>query len=110
MIKVENSLFAVLTGEIMKQINIHLNSQLFRLSNNILFIIILMIVLLCGCDKKEPLKIVFVGDLTGNMSELLPNSRNDVLLAVEERNAKLPLINMEMLNVKHPLFRLIMEK
>jgi len=79
-------LLALFKGVIMKKK--FPNIPFIRLCNNIYSIIILMIVLLCGCDKKEPLKIGFVGDLTGNMSELGINGRNGVLLAVEERNGK----------------------
>ncbi|MFT5730449.1 MAG: ABC-type branched-subunit amino acid transport system substrate-binding protein [Desulforhopalus sp.] len=43
--------------------------------------------ILAGCEKKENLKIGFVGDLTGSMSDLGINGRNGVLIAVEERNA-----------------------
>jgi len=43
--------------------------------------------ILTGCEKKEAIKVGFVGDLTGSMSELGINGRNGVLLAVEECNA-----------------------
>lgn len=48
---------------------------------------ILVVMLLAGCEKKENIKIGFVGDLTGSMSDLGINGRNGVLIAVEERNA-----------------------
>lgn len=48
---------------------------------------IIIVMVLAGCEKKENLKIGFVGDLTGRMSELGINGRNGVLMAVEERNA-----------------------
>lgn len=48
---------------------------------------LVVFVCLIGCQKKEKLKIGFVGDLTGPMSELGINGRNGVLLAVEELNA-----------------------
>lgn len=54
---------------------------------NILFLFIITIMILGGCEKKESIKIGFVGDLTGSMSELGINGRNGVLLAVEECNA-----------------------
>jgi len=53
----------------------------------ILFIIMIMLVILSGCEKKETIKVGFVGDLTGSMSELGINGRNGTLLAVEECNA-----------------------
>jgi branched-chain amino acid transport system substrate-binding protein len=55
---------------------------------NMLFCIII-IVMFClgGCEKNESIKIGFVGDLTGSMSELGINGRNGVFLAVEECNA-----------------------
>jgi len=49
--------------------------------------LILVVLILAGCEKKENLKIGFVGDLTGSMSDLGINGRNGVLIAVEERNA-----------------------
>ena len=52
----------------------------------ILFLFI-FIMIFAGCEKKESIKIGFVGDLTGSMSELGINGRNGVLLAVEECNA-----------------------
>jgi len=48
---------------------------------------IIMIIILTGCEKKEVIKVGFVGDLTGSMSELGINGRNGVLLAIEECNA-----------------------
>jgi branched-chain amino acid transport system substrate-binding protein len=47
----------------------------------------IMLVILSGCEKKETIKVGFVGDLTGSMSELGINGRNGTLLAVEECNA-----------------------
>lgn len=52
-----------------------------------LFSLILVVMIFAGCEKKENIKIGFVGDLTGSMSDLGINGRNGVLIAVEERNA-----------------------
>jgi branched-chain amino acid transport system substrate-binding protein len=41
---------------------------------------------LLGCEKKKPIKIGFVGGLTGPFDELGINGRNGVILAVEEAN------------------------
>jgi branched-chain amino acid transport system substrate-binding protein len=40
-----------------------------------------------GCEKKkEPIKVGFVGGLTGRLSDLGSGGRNGVMLAVEEIN------------------------
>ncbi|MCP4350762.1 MAG: amino acid ABC transporter substrate-binding protein [Desulfobacterales bacterium] len=59
-------------------------------NNNIkIFSIILFItVLVCGCREKEPVKIGFVGELSGRHSDLGISGRNGVMLAVEEINKK----------------------
>jgi len=54
---------------------------------HILIFTLLIVFILVGCEKKESIKVGFVGDLTGSMSELGINGRNGVLLAVEECNA-----------------------
>ncbi len=58
--------------------------------NNIkIFLIILSITfLMCGCQKKEPVKIGFVGELSGRHSDMGISGRNGVILAVEEINEK----------------------
>ncbi|MBI9090610.1 MAG: ABC transporter substrate-binding protein [Desulfobacterium sp.] len=45
-----------------------------------------LMVLFCGCDKPEPLKIGFSGCLTGRLSDLGTAGRNGALLAVEQAN------------------------
>jgi branched-chain amino acid transport system substrate-binding protein len=48
--------------------------------------VLLLIMILCGCDKQEPLKIGFSGCLTGRLSDLGTAGRNGALLAVEQAN------------------------
>jgi len=48
--------------------------------------IIFILTILSGCEKKNPIKIGFVGGLTGAFDELGINGRNGVILAVEECN------------------------
>ena len=43
--------------------------------------------LLTACSKDEPVRIGFVGGLTGRVADLGIAGRNGALLAVEERNA-----------------------
>lgn len=45
------------------------------------------LVLLTGCDNRTPIKIGFVGGLTGRHADLGLYGRNGVLLAIEEVNA-----------------------
>ena len=46
----------------------------------------MLVLLFGGCDKKTPIKIGFVGGLTGGLAHLGTAGRNGVLLAIEERN------------------------
>lgn len=43
--------------------------------------------LLASCQKQEPLRIGFIGGLTGKVADLGVSGRNGVQLAVEQRNA-----------------------
>ena len=43
--------------------------------------------LLAACQKQEPLRIGFIGGLTGRVADLGVSGRNGVQLAVEQRNA-----------------------
>ncbi|MBW1781799.1 MAG: ABC transporter substrate-binding protein [Deltaproteobacteria bacterium] len=58
----------------------------------LLFPTLIMVIAVClagiaGCDKKEqPIKIGFVGGLTGRFSDLDTSGRNGVLLAIEQIN------------------------
>lgn len=59
---------------------------------NCLWILITALIMtLCpisGCEKKEPIKVGFVGGLTGRHYELGVSGRNGAMLAVEEANEK----------------------
>ncbi|HBZ54366.1 MAG TPA: amino acid ABC transporter substrate-binding protein [Syntrophobacteraceae bacterium] len=48
--------------------------------------IVLLVLLVWGCGRQEPLKVGFVGGLTGRLSDLGTAGRDGVLLAVEEVN------------------------
>jgi branched-chain amino acid transport system substrate-binding protein len=48
--------------------------------------IVLLVLLVWGCSRQEPLKVGFVGGLTGRLSDLGTAGRDGVLLAVEEVN------------------------
>lgn len=52
-----------------------------------LFLIALGLLAVCGCDRHEPIKIGFVGSITGKSSDLGVAGRDAVLLAVETVNA-----------------------
>lgn len=45
-------------------------------------------ILMQGCFKKKPVKIGFIGGLTGRVADLGTSGRDGVLLAVEEQNGK----------------------
>lgn len=51
-----------------------------------LWIIALAVSSMPGCGKKEPIKVGFVGGLTGRLSDLGISGRNGVMLAVEKVN------------------------
>lgn len=48
---------------------------------------LLMMIWPAGCDRKAPIRIGFVGPLTGRHADTGISGRNAVLLAVEQRNA-----------------------
>lgn len=50
--------------------------------------VLLLILVAIGCDRNKPIKIGFVGGLTGRFSDLGTSARNGVILAVEEINRK----------------------
>ncbi len=50
-------------------------------------LIVLCLAILSACQKNEPLRIGFVGGLTGKVADLGVAGRNGALLAVEQRNA-----------------------
>ena len=52
----------------------------------VILAIVILITMLVGCDRKKPIKVGFVGDLTGHVSDLGIAGRNGVVLAVEEVN------------------------
>ena len=53
------------------------------------FILSILISAAIGCEKKEnPIKVGFVGGLTGRLSDLGTAGRNGVILAVEEINSR----------------------
>ncbi|MDD2897437.1 MAG: ABC transporter substrate-binding protein [Desulfuromonadaceae bacterium] len=45
------------------------------------------LVLLCACNKQEPVRLGFIGGLTGKVADLGVAGRNGVQLAIEQRNA-----------------------
>lgn len=47
-----------------------------------------LLALLAGCDRIEPIKVGFSGNLTGRAADVGVDARNGTLLAVEEINAK----------------------
>lgn len=49
--------------------------------------VLLGVLLLAGCEQKEPLRIGFFSSLSGRGADLGVAGRNGVMLAVEERNA-----------------------
>ncbi|HKI49124.1 MAG TPA: ABC transporter substrate-binding protein, partial [Desulfobacteria bacterium] len=62
------------------------DSPLYRWAILILAILVSAAI---GCEKKEnPIKVGFVGGLTGRLSDLGTAGRNGVILAVEEINGK----------------------
>lgn len=50
------------------------------------FALIVLLFLPAGCEKKEPLKIGFVGGLSGRVADLGIAGRNGAIMAIEERN------------------------
>lgn len=58
------------------------------LSKGYLLLIVALLSLLAACDKKDPVKLGFVGGLTGRVSDLGIAGRNGVTLAVEEWNRR----------------------
>lgn len=44
------------------------------------------ILLLAGCGQQEPIRIGFIGELTGNSSDLGEAGRNGAMLAIEQHN------------------------
>jgi branched-chain amino acid transport system substrate-binding protein len=52
-----------------------------------LLLIILPIVFLIGCSNEEPVRIGFIGGLTGRVADLGISGRNGAILAVEQRNS-----------------------
>jgi branched-chain amino acid transport system substrate-binding protein len=53
----------------------------------VLLAVIVLAIASVGCEKKRPpIKVGFVGPLTGRLSDLGINGRNGAILAVEERN------------------------
>lgn len=62
--------------------------RLLTLSNGYLFLIVALLSLLTACDKKDSVKLGFVGGLTGRVSDLGIAGRNGTTLAVEEWNRR----------------------
>ena len=52
------------------------------------FILSILISTAIGCEQKSPIKVGFVGGLTGRLSDLGTAGRNGVILAVEEINSR----------------------
>jgi ABC-type branched-subunit amino acid transport system substrate-binding protein len=52
----------------------------------VILAIVILITMLVGCDRKKPIKVGFVGDLTGHVSDLGIAGGNGVILAIEEVN------------------------
>jgi len=66
----------------------HLSSE-FPFCKLAILILSILISTGTGCEKKEnPIKVGFVGGLTGRLSDLGTAGRNGVILAVEEINSK----------------------
>lgn len=58
------------------------------LSNGYLLLMVALLFLLAACDKKDPVKLGFVGGLTGRVSDLGIAGRNGTTLAIEEWNRR----------------------
>ncbi len=54
----------------------------------VLILLVLLLAGAAGCRKAEPIKLGFVGGLTGRLSDLGTAGRNGALLAVEEANER----------------------
>ena len=52
-----------------------------------LAMIMLLMVFITGCSNEEPVKIGFIGGLTGRVADLGISGRNGAILAVEQRNS-----------------------
>lgn len=52
-----------------------------------LFMVLGTLLLLAGCQKPEPIRLGFIGGITGRVADLGVSGRNGVQLAVEQRNA-----------------------
>ena len=65
-----------------------MNNTLIRLPLSALFLLLGITFLagMAGCENKKPIKIGFVGGLTGRLSDLGTSGRNGAILAVEEIN------------------------
>ena len=51
-----------------------------------LFVATALVLALCGCAPREPLRIGFIGGISGRVADLGINGRNGVVLAIEMRN------------------------
>src|ERR1700761_5851369 len=48
----------------------------------------LVLAALCGCQPAQPIKVAFIGGLSGHVSELAIDGRNGAQLAIETLNAQ----------------------
>lgn len=54
----------------------------------VLHMLMLVFALLAGCGEREPLRIGFIGGVSGRFADLGTTGRNGVMLAIEEQNAR----------------------
>ncbi len=52
------------------------------------FFILIFPLIIAGCEKQEPIKIGFIGPLTGKFSDIGIGGRDGAILAIEEENKK----------------------
>lgn len=59
---------------------------MYRVSAPLALIMLCVLFLLAGCTAQEPLKIGFVGGMSGRVADLGTSGRNGVVLAIEQKN------------------------
>lgn len=67
---------------------LHHERQKRHLTPRICSLILCALVLLVGCTDQQPIKIGFIGGLTGRFADLGQPGRNGAILAIEEQNAR----------------------
>lgn len=60
---------------------------LFQSQRFLILCFIIVLLLIQGCSREEPIKIGFIGGLTGRVADLGISGRNGALLAIEKRNS-----------------------